>query len=82
MHVPVTIYCCASLYVHLQLCSPEEHKAIDKMIDVGKVEAGTVKRQIILSKHLPMEKKKDLLISLSLSLSFPLRTLQSWSDLL
>ncbi len=39
------------LFLWLQLCSPEEHKAVDKMIDSGKVEAGTVQRQVILSKH-------------------------------
>ena len=46
--LPWSYYCCS---LFLQLCTPEEHKAVDKIIDSGKVKAGTVQRQVVLSKH-------------------------------
>ena len=39
-------------YVDLftQVCTQEEHQTIDKIIDNGKLTAGSVQRQIVLSK--------------------------------
>ncbi len=35
----------------LQLCSSSEHQAVDKIIDTGKVEAGLINKETVLSKE-------------------------------
>lgn len=40
---------CVSMF-QLQFCSAMEHKAIDKIIDSGKMEAGLIGKETTLSK--------------------------------
>lgn len=39
------------LVVCMQLCSEQEHKTIDRIIDMGAMEAGFFSKDIVLSKH-------------------------------
>lgn len=41
------MYICACMYV--QASTPEEHQAVDKIIDKGKLESGLINRATILS---------------------------------
>lgn len=46
-------------YVSLQICSPAEKKAIDKMIDSGPQLAGSMEYNVVLSEYLSRVLRQD-----------------------